>query len=363
MHRVKCNPSVGHWIKALVVVLTVLAPLAPTNAAAPPAPHAVIFMYHRFGEAKYPTTNVTLEQFRAQLDYLDEAGYQVWPLAKIVDHLKNARPIPDQTVAITVDDAYRSVYDQAFPLLQARGWPFTVFVSTEVVNEGLPAYMDWAQMRELHAKGVTFANHSGGHDHLIERHPGEDDAAWRRRVRDDIVQAEHKIKEELGDAAPFFAYPYGEYNQALAELIAELGYVGFGQQSGAVGAGSDLRILSRYPIAEAYADLPTFGVKAASLPLPVVDVQPWDPVLGNDQPPAMTMTLAPGEAQLDQLQCYASGQGRMEVTPAPGERRYTVRAEKRFQGRRNRYNCTAPGPQGRYFWFSHLWINPAQDEE
>src|SRR5579872_2797447 len=91
------------------------------EAAATPVPsHAVVFIYHRFGDDRYPTTDTTTAQFKAQLDWLAANHYEVWPLPKIVEHLKGGQDIPDHVVAITVDDAFQSFYEHGYPLLKDR---------------------------------------------------------------------------------------------------------------------------------------------------------------------------------------------------------------------------------------------------
>ena len=60
--------------------------------------HAVVLMYHRFGEDRYPSTNISTESFIKQLDFIEEQNFQVWPLAKIVEHLKSKQPLPDKVV-------------------------------------------------------------------------------------------------------------------------------------------------------------------------------------------------------------------------------------------------------------------------
>jgi len=319
--------------------------------------NAVVFMYHHFGESDLPSTNVRLDQFKLHLALLEQDHYQIWPLEKIVTNLRNNQPLPDKTIAITVDDAYRSVYTQAYPLLRARGWPFMVFVSTDVIDQGLPAYMSWEQMREMQQHHVSFANHSASHDFLIRMQKGESPQDWGQRVTNDIKRAQTRIEKELGHAPMLFAYPYGEYNTALANIISKLGYTGFGQQSGATGPYSDLRILPRYPMAVAFADIGEFKTKAASLALPVTHVEPWDPQLHQDLQPLMEVSLAASDARLDQLACYVSGQGSVDVKWRDKGQRFTIRANQPLPVGRSRYNCTAPSTQaGRYYWFSHLWI-------
>jgi len=347
----------------LTALLYLLLAALPAAAAAVP-PHAVAFIYHRFGETRYPSTSITLGQFDAQLDYLARHHYHVWPLELIVAHLRAGRAIPDHTVAITIDDAFRSVYEHAYPRLRARGWPFTVFVSTEAVDRRLPAFMSWAQMRRMAAHGAHFADHGTRHVHMLERLPGEDETAWRARIRRNILHGHARLVAELGpavDTAPkLFAYPYGEYDTALANLVRSLGFVGLGQESGAIGAHSDLRALPRFPMAERFAALDSFALKAAALPLQPTSIQPWEPV-ATQNPPRLTLQFAAGGAQLSRLQlgqlsCYASDRGRIGVKRV-GETGFVIEATKPFPRGRARYNCTAPDAAGkRWYWYSHPWL-------
>ena len=72
--------------------------IAPSFAA----DHAVILMYHRFGEDQYPSTNVRLEQFEEHLEVLAQGQYNVLPLDDIVAHLQSGEPLPDRTVEVDV---------------------------------------------------------------------------------------------------------------------------------------------------------------------------------------------------------------------------------------------------------------------
>ncbi|MBK8162674.1 MAG: polysaccharide deacetylase family protein [Gammaproteobacteria bacterium] len=348
------------------VLLSLFVLLAADAAGAGPS-NAVVFMYHRFGEPEHPSTSVRLEQFDDHLDHLAAAGYQVWPLQRIVDRLRDGGEIPDRTVAITIDDAYLSVYTGAWPRLKRRGWPFTVFVATGAVDDRLPDFMSWAQMREMQAGGAVFSNHSASHDYLIRRAPGESPSAWNARVTADIGRAQRRLEEELGAAPMLFAYPYGEYDRPLAELVEGLGYTAFGQHSGALGPWSDLRALPRFPMAEAYAGRAEFEAKAAAFALPVRAVEPWDPVVTGTKAPLMRATLATGagagDARLDALRCFDQGGVRIGINwiERKGDSAvFSARAAGGLPAGRSRYNCTAPSASrpDRYYWFSHLWIRP-----
>ena len=98
-------------MKAATYLLLLLCQVTGTALAG--APNAVVFMYHHFGKENYPSTNVRLEQFDAHLDYLQTAGYQILPLEEITRAIRYGQPLPERTVAITMDDAYLSVYTVA----------------------------------------------------------------------------------------------------------------------------------------------------------------------------------------------------------------------------------------------------------
>ncbi len=347
------------WRIRLGLLLLLFVP-AGLLAAPSASPQAVIFMYHRFGEDRFPSTSIKLAQFQAQLDLLDRQGFKVLPLAEVVAAVRQGRALPDKAVAITVDDAYLSVYQHAYPMLRERGWPFTVFVATDPVDRGFKSSMSWAQMREMRAHGVSFANHSRRHGHLIAIE-ADDEAKRRELIRAELLHAQRRLREELGEVLPFFAYPYGEYDPLVAEVVAELGWVGFGQHSGAFGGHTDLRAVPRFPVSDWYGELNSFATKAASLAMPVLAAEPFNPVLAEPRPPRLEITLAKPLARLGELRCYASQQGEITLQwLQKGDRpRFVVQALKAFKTRRGRYNCTAPSRfKGRYYWFSHQWIQP-----
>jgi len=338
-------------------LLFLVAVYIPPNMAQSAHTRAVIFMYHRFGEDRYPSTNIKIDQFEQQLEFLDSNDFTILPLEKIVDALKNNTPLPDKAVAITIDDAYRSVYDEAYPRLQKRNFPFTVFIAPQTVDEGIAAYMGWEQIREMHDSGVTFANHSLNHDYLVRRKAGESKESWAKRVTVDIQKAQRRLQDELGSAPALFAYPYGEFNLELMDIVNDLGYTAFGQHSGSVGTLSNLSALPRFPVAEAFADIASFKTKATSLPMGVAQQDPINPQT-SDGRPLLTVRLAPTDANLEQLACFL-GNNQMQIKWLKPDEIFTIQAGKDLPPGRSRYNCTAPSTsENRYYWYSHQWILP-----
>ena len=358
----------GRWLAAVMAVLLAAAALVPAVRAQDeageqsdaPETLASVLMYHRVGNPDYPGTSVTREQFGAHLDYLEDNDFNIVSLGAVVEALQTRQPLPDRTVAITFDDAYASVHEVAHPMLAARDLPYTVFVSTEAVDAGYEGYLDWDQLREMAVDGARFGNHSRSHDPLFVRDDDETRPQWRARIEDDLTAARQRLTEELAGALyqspPLLAYPYGEYSLELMDLAAEMRFVAFGQQSGAIGIHSNSLALPRYAMNERFAGLEGFALKVNSRALPVLDQQPLDPVREAAEAPRLTLTLAPlPAATTAQLACYYEGE-RLLPEWREDEVRFAVRGETDLPVGRSRYNCTAPDGSGRYYWFSHLWI-------
>ena len=347
----------GRW-NALAAGLLLCTSWCQAALAAVPS-HAVVFIYHRFGDDRYPSTNIKVGQFKAQLSWLADNHYQVWPLPKIVHYLQRGQSLPDHVVAITVDDAFQSFYENGYPLLKDRGLPFTLFVSTDGVDSKEADFMTWAELREVAAHGGSLADHTADHAHLPFRFKGESDMHWADRVRADINRGQARLETEIGEGTntdpKLFAYPYGEFTEDLMKLVGGLGYVAFGQQDGALSAPLDPRALPRFPIDDHYGDLASFALKAAALPMPLKSVTPWDPQVTTENPPALELRLMPGVVPPDALRCYENGPPMPIHWQDEAKTTFIIQADKPMQVGRDRYNCTAL-VGGRYYWYSHMWL-------
>ncbi|MDH5544287.1 MAG: polysaccharide deacetylase family protein [Gammaproteobacteria bacterium] len=347
----------------IIFMLSACGISAKAEIASHPDNSAVVFIYHRFGETTLPSTNTRMQDFIAQLDLLEKEKFTFFSLEQIVSYMKAGKPIPDRTVAITVDDAYLSVYTHAWPELKKRNIPFTLFVSTDHVDKAYRNYMRWEQIAEMVAAGMRVGNHSASHNHLIPWK--EEQSAWRRRVTDDIERAQSRIEEKLGVRPTLFAYPYGEFSPALAVLVTELGYTGFGQHSGAFNRESDFGFLPRFPVSEYFSDVKAFKEKALSMAFNPREMFPSDTLWTQDKPPTMNFSLPATNFASERLRCFASGAGEIDVDVKKSSEKFSISisATHTFRSRRFRYNCTMPSPENlRYYWYSHLWINPQYPE-
>ena len=331
------------------LALAMATTIAAGGAAAFAADSAVILQYHRFGEDSYPSTSVTIDQFEAHIEHLANGDYTVLRVPEILSALDAGQPLPDRTIGITVDDATRSTFVEAWPRLEAAGFPFTVFVSTDPVDEGHAGIMSWDELRSLVAAGVTIGNHGAAHGRMWQN---DDDAN-----RADLEKARQRIQEELGIDPTHFAYPYGEWNGALQALVAELGFTAaFGQHSGAVGAHSNPLNLPRFALNQNYGDFDRFRLIVDTLPLGARVLTPTDQVL-SENPPTVSFIVDPPLVNPGSLACYASGGVGASLDHQEGAR-VEVTFDQPFPPGRARLNCTAPAGGGRWHWFGLQFVVP-----
>ena len=311
---------------------------------------AVVIMYHRFNESKYPSTNTTPEQFAAHIKELKSGKYTVLPLPEIVDALKKKKPLPDRTIGLSIDDAFLSVFEQAWPRLREAGLPFTLFVATDPVDRGSSNYMSWSQIKTLMQAGVTIGSQTASHLHMAN--------SSLERNRRDLEKSNARFAAMLGRKPDLIAYPYGETSRASAKLAEEIGFVaGFGQHSGAIGHTEDIFYLPRFAMNEKYGDLVRFRMAANALPLPATEVTPNDPLIGANNPPAFGFTLAVPLPGLDRLNCFSSHEGRVQ-TERLGATRFEIRMQAPMPSGRTRINCTLPGGDGRWRWLGRQFYVP-----
>ncbi len=342
-----------HTRLSLCFLLLVALLAGPASAA----DTCVVLQYHHVAEDTPASTSIGPTDFERHLELIEELGMQVMPLRRVISALYNRQPLPERCVALTFDDAYASVYRNAWPLLRRRGWPFTLFVPTEAVDLGLFPYMSWGQLRELAAAGVGIESHGHRHSHLIRRRDGESPAAWRERVRRDIEQARQRIASETGQAPMLFAWPYGEYLPELSGILQASGLTGFGQQSGPLSARLGWLAQPRFPVSGAHADLERLRIKLLSRPLPLVRADPASPLppVGEFRP-ALTLELEPSAGSDHRLNCFVDGSPNVTMDWS-GDSRVVIRPNFDLPPGRNRSNCTLPaGQPGIFHWYSHPWF-------
>lgn len=338
-----------------LVMAIVVSPLRANEASA--AHGVVVLQYHHIGDDTPRVTSVTAAELEDHFAYLRKHDYRVVSLREAQQLLASGE-IPDKLVALTFDDGWRNVYENGLEVFKRYRYPFTIFVNPALMAETPGLYMTWEQLRELEKYGAQIANHSNSHAHMTWRQETETENQWRARQLQDILAAQQALDAGMGAEQPrFFAYPYGEYNPMLAELLSEHDFVAFGQHSGPWGRGTPLTEVPRFPASAQYANLKTLATKIASLPLPVRSVQPANMVLQNDQDSAeIRIEVRIEDFRPTQMNCFYQGQ-QFQPEWQNNEASFVVKA---IPIGRSRVNCTVPSiaEDGRFYWYSVPLVRP-----
>jgi len=309
------------------------------------------FVYHRFGDDRFPSTNITLEQFEAHLKYLKENDYQVITLSDALERLKKRNKFP-KTAVLTVDDGYLTFYQNAMPLLKKYGFTATLFVNTETV--GGTDFMDWSQLHEVQEAGIEIGNHSNNHAYFLNGNQVE--------FENDLELSETEFSTHLNEIPKVYAYPYGEWNIEMATHLEEKGYLGaVAQNSGILYKEAPQFHLPRFPMSESYARLEDFVSKLKTLPLRVLKYEPVSSgYMGTENKPRINIDFEEGNLKLEQLQCFVQGadcKKSIQIVK-DGLVKLNVRPDRDLTRRRTLFTITVPDKEGKWHWFSYLWVIP-----
>lgn len=192
-----------------------------------PLPRVLVLMYH--GVAEVPAAEdqhnlfVTPGDFAAQLDRLQDRGFEAVTEADFVAGVTGRRSLPSRSVLITLDDGFTSVRRHAAPLLAERGMPAVCYVSSSLVGsrsaDGTHQEFDlmgWDEVRELPAHGVSVGSHGCGHESL----PTLTDA----QVLEEIAGSRARLADALGGAPLTFAHPFGHHEDRTRRAVRSAGY-------------------------------------------------------------------------------------------------------------------------------------------
>ena len=313
-------------------------------------PNAAILLYHHVSSSTPASTSISPEAFKSHMEYLD-AHHTVVSLQDVVSAIQHNTTLPENAVAITFDDGYANILDNAHPILADLGFPYTVFINPDEIGVG-PKQLTWEQVIAMHNDGVVFANHTLDHLHMLNGEQAMGERAWLEKVWQNVESAEKKIEDKLDISLKYLAYPFGEYNTALANKLKTEGYIGFGQHSGAVGPSSDMQALPRFPAAGSYANLATLKTKLNSLAMPVTQSSHKDPrMTTRNLSSPISLTIDSDDVRLTQVNCFFGGD---PIETSLEENVLTFTLDETLPVGRSRVNCTAPSnaQSGRYYWYS-----------
>jgi peptidoglycan/xylan/chitin deacetylase (PgdA/CDA1 family) len=186
-----------------------------------------ILMYHAFGVGDEPPSRfvVTRRAFARQLRWLARRR-PILALEELLEHRRSNRLPPAGSIVVTIDDGYEDAHTEAHPELRALGLSASLFVVTGRLGEanrwdpggplaGRPL-MSWDDARRINRDGMGLGAHTQTHPLLPDLEPEQVDA--------EVGGSRRALERELGERADAFAYPFGQWNERTAQVVAEAGF-------------------------------------------------------------------------------------------------------------------------------------------
>jgi len=211
-----------------------------------------VLMYHKIGprprKVRLKGLYVSVKSFVRQLEELRAAGFATARLGEV-----NNSDSP-RRIVLTFDDGFRNVFQNALEPLKKNNFCAIQFLVPNFIGklnewdlrdgEAPEPLMDAAQVREWLAAGHQIGSHSLSHARLTR--------LTLRDAREEISASKKKLEDSFGVAIEDFCYPYGDWSEAVRDLVMEAGYrsactTRFGVNSAATSTFALNRITVRYP--------------------------------------------------------------------------------------------------------------------
>ena len=298
-------------------------------------------MYHRFDESKYPSTNIQMSVFKEQINIIRSSGYNFYDPIQLEKNFSVKKK--EKKILLTIDDAFLSFYEVAWPYLKKEKIPFILFVSTQTVGKN--GYMTWSQIKKLEkVSNVYIGNHSHTHDYLVN--------LKNNNLIIDIENSNSIFIKKLGYNPQFFSYPFGEYSLAIKKVITKKFKFAFGQHSGVIDINKDRYELPRFPINEKYGDLKRFKFLINLYPLEYKTLYPEEKyLLENNNPPKFYVEFFKEQSNLNNINCFSDEGNKWKKSQIYfNENKLYLTFREKFIFRRGRVNCSL-NDNGIWRWF------------
>ena len=298
-------------------------------------------MYHRFNEKKYPSTNIQMGVFEDHIKMIKSLDYNFYDPGNLEKNFNKTKK--EKKILITIDDAFTSFYDFAWPLLKKEKIPFILFVSTEAVGKN--GYMTWEQIKIIEKEPLAYiGNHSHTHDYLVN--------FKKKDFIKDINTANKIFIRKLGYNPIFFSYPFGEYSKFMKEFISKNFKFSFGQHSGVIDINKDPFELPRFPINEKYGDLKRFKFLINLQPLQFKKLSPAEKYLTFDNnPPPLSIEFFGEQKNINNINCFSDEGNKWERSNIYFKKNIlNIKFREKFTFRRGRINCSL-NDNGIWRWF------------
>ena len=183
-----------------------------------------ILVYQNFSKNRAEKMTLTENDFNAQMRYLKQNDYHVISLDRLMEFLDYESPLPKKSIVITFDDAWRSAYDIAVPILKKYGFTATFFVYTDFIGGGKA--LSWNNIKELSEAGFDIQCQTKTHRNLSIPQKNQSIKTYFHSLETECAYPKKLFKKMLNKDCRYLAYPYGETNNLVIAVLKKYGYLG-----------------------------------------------------------------------------------------------------------------------------------------
>lgn len=210
-----------------------------------------VLCYHDFSETGNATEmRIKSNVFADQMQQLADSGINVISLSEFEAWKSGQKKLPARNVLITIDDGWRSVYEEAFPILKKHKFPFAIGLYTDFIASGGKT-LTLEMLNEMRQAGMEIACHSTSHPLPSKfkkaRNAGADQ--YRAFLNKEIVESKKELDSRFRINTKTYIYPGGYYLQDMFPTIQEGGMsFAFTVKPGKVTLNSSNLELPRYVV-------------------------------------------------------------------------------------------------------------------
>jgi len=212
----------------------------------------VILLYHALGNSAWA---MPTKQFHDQLKWLTDH-------AKVVSlpTLIHSEYSDDLQVALTFDDGYQNLHDEAAPLLSDKKLNATVYLNTGWISDNLThkqsvptlghypeeTFLTWQEVKNLYHAGWLIGSHGVNHHNFA--------LTTQALTLQELSQSKKDIELHLQTPCEHFAYPFGRHSKIVKAIAKRVGYqYAAAARHGSLHPHSDLFSLPRINIEKNYS--------------------------------------------------------------------------------------------------------------
>lgn len=200
-----------------------------------------IIVYHNIVDSpkKLNENSITYEMLEEDLLYIKQKGYTTISMTQLINHCLKGDMLPDKPIILCFDDGFKSVYTQAFPLLEQNNMCATISVvgiyadhSTQKESSDFDfSYMNWNDIEKISKSSlIEIQNHSydmhnkTGNRIGTRKKANESDEQYCLAIKEDISKLQNLLFDKIGIKPNTFVYTFNSNSKLSKKVLKELGF-------------------------------------------------------------------------------------------------------------------------------------------